>query len=355
MASYIPSNLHFMWDHEVFPLLDRQRFVKWVVENPKYAVSIWVRRQHGEQFANELAEELDRQTATFVKEEEHEIHVVKAPDRWRVAVRGTDVTRPYRLFTVRLLEMVDPHSDDFSFQAMRPPLNEEYVANDVMRLWMLYMEGGIYLDIESESIGLPLPDRIKAPKDLLVGVLYDGGPYFTDSALAFPKESHKILSLLHYMDGNYTKELKTTPPFTSKEDAEELQKHRENQQKIWANSELLREYKEAQHKELLNPMVPEEFVLIEKARQEEARKLKHQVELLDAGIDFVSEEKHLEPDAKRFENRPWRVTMLSGQQMLTEWLRKFEGIEPDHSEIYDLVKQADYPIKLKPVDHFEPF
>ncbi|WP_291328929.1 glycosyltransferase [Desulfovibrio sp. UCD-KL4C] len=163
MPTIIPNKIHFIWVGNPLPFEQARNFVKWAIENPRYeGVWLWTNKYNIEVNLNILKKilNIDQRVEEVVISSNIEgidLQISIKPDLGA------------RIF-IRSIESLPPleGSEKYLSKALGEWKNYG-MASDILRIWVLYQEGGIYMDFDTYSTGGSLSTGIRAPRDILFG------------------------------------------------------------------------------------------------------------------------------------------------------------------------------------------
>ncbi|MCG8533240.1 MAG: hypothetical protein MI749_21645 [Desulfovibrionales bacterium] len=166
----IPNKLHFIWVGKSIPENYAENVVKWAYGNMFYKVFLWTEDIHVESSIMSFRE------AFFKLHPEHShvaMNVSTVDLNVQITFHKEDFTY-LRMFIGRIENLI-PLSDPALLMEELTVWKNYGAASDIMRAWVIHQEGGIYMDTDTYSNGLPLPCNIQAPLGYLEHTRMFGG------------------------------------------------------------------------------------------------------------------------------------------------------------------------------------
>ncbi|MCG8533116.1 MAG: hypothetical protein MI749_21015 [Desulfovibrionales bacterium] len=199
--SFIPNKLHFIWVGTQLPRVNAQNMLKWMFANVLYEVFLWTESAQIESTAGTVANAL----GDYVLEGRVEnIKIEQVPVGVIVHV-DTPENIPYTM-TIAAITSVPAIGGDATILFEELETMRNYgAASDILRLWILYEHGGVYLDFDVfPQQNVPLPLCIHAPREILFASTNRSFYALNNCIIAGGQRSSKLLSLAQIVTYNYS-------------------------------------------------------------------------------------------------------------------------------------------------------
>jgi len=196
----IPSKVHFIWLGSNIPRDYAENILNWSMQNPTYEIHVWVQQQMIDTNVEIFIEEFRQiNTASPII---HEDVVEEFTGKLINIYRAADA--PVQIF-VDIIGLVPPLSDPGTLFQEIATYKNYGAASDILRIWILHFQGGIYVDCDISPPFSPLNVEIQAPKGILFAITYgiDGelGPY--NAVVAANAQQPALQELALFLQAGY--------------------------------------------------------------------------------------------------------------------------------------------------------
>lgn len=216
MARTIENNIHFIWVGGVIPEKYVLEIIRCVEMNtPNYQVYLWTDNpsENGAQMQKVGVNHCDNRkglsgldsSLEFGDATRSSLKINYTTSKRPIFGRREDTTSALALTIVDIDELKDQLNSLMRRynEAMDPGIRNYGRASDILRLGVLHMVGGVYMDIDVQCLK-PLPADLTAEDGFLVGFGQAGRASFTNAVMAAPAGSDFIDRLISSIEDMYT-------------------------------------------------------------------------------------------------------------------------------------------------------
>jgi len=209
----IPSKLHFIWVGKPIPIRFADNIIIWAEQNPQYEVALWTQHHLVEESVARLVRAFQNR---FAQTFPISLLAQRLQHGLRVTIREkNDAERAEELLTISVNEIntLSPLIDPTLLAEEMYEWKNYGAASDILRFWVIYEMGGIYMDVDTYTTGQKIPCNISAPLGFLIYIHESyGAPSMLNCIMASTKGLEKVKEMATQQAGSYRNEYAQVAP-----------------------------------------------------------------------------------------------------------------------------------------------
>ena len=213
----IPTKLHFIWVGNPLPANYVANLLSWVIGNPFYDVSLWTE--------SKMLDETIEKVITYYDAEHREpehgpAQIITTFSGKMISIDAGD-SMPLQV-QINNLSTLTPLSDPMLLQEELTTWRNYGTSSSILRCWILYQEGGVYMDFDVYPLG-SLPAVLPAPKGILFGeVAMFTSNVLVNALIAAPAKSDHVVAISKRLEETYEETYEEIAPGVRKITPEEI-------------------------------------------------------------------------------------------------------------------------------------
>lgn len=184
----VPNKLHFVSPLAPFHPNELANIADWAIYNPQFETAIWLPPALHQHTATELRDILATQRVT------NDITEITTPDSVAVEWLSLDGQTTYTV-TCKNFSSIPARCPVEALHALLTKLHKHHVVRDIAAMWVLFHEGGVFVDKETRTGDTSMPTDIHAPHGLLLAKFHRSHPQLVNNMMAAPPQSDAVHSL----------------------------------------------------------------------------------------------------------------------------------------------------------------
>lgn len=195
----IPNKLSFIWVGEAIPHAYAKNIILWAQLNPRYQVNLWTQKHLLSTSAQRLLTAFREMTGG---DEEDHIQMDATDTGFHFAFQGV-AGWPTEVNLERI-NTLQPLVDPSILQEELTEWKNFGQVSDFLRLEVLHSIGGIYMDLDTQPNGQPMPLDIVAPYGILMcGDLKGDYLWLLNAIMASPAKNEQLETIAANMEKSY--------------------------------------------------------------------------------------------------------------------------------------------------------